>query len=193
MIETLPALADTMTLATAMEVDPEEIAFPEGSFIAGLRDWSESLPEALQWLAIIAISAIPFMESFVGGFIGVVIGLPFWAALLTAVIGNMLALLILIYGAHFIRTQILKRQEPKELSLTRQKRREKAKRLFDKFGVPGVSLLGPIALPSQFTAPLMVSFGANRHAVTLWMFVSVVVWGAGFTLLGVGFLNIMAA
>lgn len=193
MIETLPALADTMTLATAMEVDPEEMVFPEDSFIAGLRDWSESLPEALQWLAIIAISAIPFMESFVGGFIGVVIGLPFWAALLTAVIGNMLALLILIYGAHFIRTQIMKRQEPKELSPTRQKRREKAKRLFDKFGVPGVSLLGPIALPSQFTAPLMVSFGANRHAVTLWMFVSVVVWGAGFTLLGVGFLNIMAA
>lgn len=72
------------------------------------------------------------------------------------------------------------------------KRREKAKRNFDRFGVPGVALLGPLALPSQFTAPLMVSFGANRNAVLLWMFVSIVVWAVIGAFLGIAIINLAA-
>lgn len=195
MIETLTAFtesAQTLALAGGAETDPTEIVFPEDSFWGQLRSWTESLPEPLQWLGIIAISAIPFVESFFGAFIGIIAGMPLWAALGAAVVGNMLSLALVVYGAHFIRTAVLKRQKPKEVSDGQRKRREKAKRLFDKFGVPGVSLLGPLALPSQITAPLMVSFGANRHLVMIWMFVSVVVWGTGFALLGIGFLNLIS-
>lgn len=195
MIDTLTAFTDTLPVLAAgadAELDPTEVVFPEDTFLGGLRSWTQDLPRALQWLGIILISAIPFVESFFGGFIGVVIGMPFLAALAAAVLGNMLSLVLVVYGAHWVRGAILKRQRPKELSEHQQKRRAKAQRLFDKFGVPGVSLLGPLALPSQFTAPLMVSFGANRRAVMIWMFVSVVIWGLGFVLLGIGFLNLIA-
>ncbi|WP_238385374.1 small multi-drug export protein [Nesterenkonia muleiensis] len=191
MIDTLPAFTEILSITA--EADPTELVFPEDSFWGQLRSWTDSLPETLQWLGIIAISAIPFVESFFGGFIGVVVGMPFFAALAAAVVGNMLSLALVVYGAHWIRSGALKRQRPKELSESQQKRRAKTQRLLDRFGVPGVSLLGPLALPSQITAPLLVSFGANRHLVMLWMFVSVVIWGAGFTLLGVGFLNLLAA
>lgn len=195
MIETIPAFTDSLSalgLASGSGGDPTDVVFPEGSFWGNLRSWTESLPESLQWLGIILISAIPFVESFFGTFIGVIAGMPVWAAVLAAVIGNMLSLVLVVYGAHWIRTAILKRKKPKELSEFQTKRRAKAQRLFDKFGVPGVSLLGPLALPSQFTAPLMVSFGANRHLVMIWMFVSVVIWGVGFALLGIGFLQLIS-
>jgi uncharacterized membrane protein len=196
MLETLSALPETLsalTFAHATEVDPTEVLLPEESFVGRLRNWTDELPEALQWLGIIAISAIPMVESFFGAFIGVIIGMPLWMALVAAIIGNMLSLAVLIYGAHWIRSTVMRRNHPKDLSHSQRKRRAKAQRIFDKFGIPGVSLLGPLALPSQFTAPLMVSFGANRNLVMLWMFVSVTLWGAGFALLGVGVLDLISA
>ena len=54
------------------------------------------------------------------------------------------------------------------------------RRAFDKYGVAGVSLLGPFILPSQFTSAAMVSFGANRNAVIAWQIVSIVIWGVVF-------------
>src|SRR5699024_8119415 len=156
-----------------------ELLYPEDTWIGRLRIWVDELPATLQWLGLMLIAAIPFVESYGGGFIGVVVGMPMWATLSSAVIDNAAAVAVQEYGAHWIRSQVLKRSKPKELSERQVKRREKAKRLFDKFGIPGVSLLGPLALPSQFTAPLMVSFGANKHLVMVWMFVSIILWGVG--------------
>ncbi|GAA4826831.1 small multi-drug export protein [Garicola koreensis] len=195
MIETIGVFAETMTTMTSAQgglSDPAELLYPEDTWIGQLRLWVDGLPATLQWLGLILISAIPFVESYGGGFIGVIAGMPVWAAIISAVLGNALSVAMLVYGAHWIRTQLLKRRRPKEASERQLKRREKAKRLFDKFGVPGVSLLGPMALPSQFTAPLMASFGANRHLIMLWMSVSIIVWGVGFVLLGIGFLNLIA-
>lgn len=195
MIETIPALNETMTALSSAQgglSDPAELLYPEDTWIGQLRIWVAELPAAVQGLALALISAIPFVESYGGGFIGVVVGVPIWATLLAAVIGNTAAVAIVVYGAHWIREQIVKRRKPKEMSERQLKRREKGKRLFDKFGVPGVSLLGPLALPSQITAPMMVSFGANRHLVMLWMFVSIILWAVGFALLAVGFLNLFA-
>ena len=195
MIETVPLFAETMTAMTSAQgglSDPAELLYPEDTWIGQLRLWVDGLPVTLQWLGLILISAIPFIESYGGGFIGVITGMPVWAAIISAVIGNALSVAMVVYGAHWVRTQVIRRRQPKELSDRQLKRRQKAKRLFDKFGVPGVSLLGPLALPSQFTAPLMASFGANRHLIMLWMVVSIIVWGVGFVLLGIGFLNLIA-
>ena len=195
MIETVPLFAETMTAMTSAQgglSDPAELLYPEDTWIGQLRLWVDGLPVTLQWLGLILISAIPFIESYGGGFIGVLAGMPVWAAIISAVIGNALAVAMMVYGAHWIRTQVLTRRKPKALNERQLKRRDKAKKLFDKFGVPGVSLLGPMALPSQFTAPLMASFGANRHLIMLWMTVSIIVWGVGFVLLGIGFLNLIA-
>lgn len=47
------------------------------------------------------------------------------------------------------------------------------KKMFDKYGVPGVSLLGQLVAPSQFTAMAMVSFGANKGKVLFWETISI--------------------
>lgn len=53
-------------------------------------------------------------------------------------------------------------------------------RAFDRFGVPGVSLLGQTILPSQITATALVSFGATRNTVIAWPSISIALWGILF-------------
>lgn len=59
-------------------------------------------------------------------------------------------------------------------------RRLRLKRRFDRFGVPGVSLLGQTLLPSQITSAAMVGFGADTRTVVTWQTISIIVWGAVF-------------
>ena len=177
---------ESLTLATdvATTVDGD-------SWVAGLQSWTQGLPTALQWLGVILISAIPFVESFFGAPIGILAGMHPVVAIITAVIGNMLSLILVVYVAHWVRTAILHKR-PQQMDPQKSAKREKVRRIFDRFGVPGVSILGPLALPSQFTAPLMVSFGASRHAVMAWMLVSVILWGVGFALLTIWGLTFIA-
>ncbi|MDZ5077135.1 hypothetical protein [Nesterenkonia sp. HG001] len=165
---------------------------PEDSFYGRLHTWTEALHPTWQWLGLILISAIPFVESYGGGFLGVLAGVHPAVAISAGVIGNMISLILVVYLAHWIRGSVLKRRNPEAVDPRKSAKRERVIRIFDKFGVPGVSILGPLALPSQITAPLMVSVGASRNAVMGWMLVSVVLWGAAFGLLGLGFLQLLA-
>ncbi|WP_133725844.1 small multi-drug export protein [Nesterenkonia aurantiaca] len=172
-------MLESLTLAT-------ELASTTGedNWVLGLQEWTQGMPPALQWLGVILVSAIPFVESFFGAPIGILAGMNPAVAILAAVIGNMLSLILVVYVAHWVRTAVLHKR-PQQMDPEKSAKREKVRRIFDRFGVPGVSILGPLALPSQFTAPLMVSFGASRHAVMAWMLVSVILWGAGFGLLAI--------
>ncbi|KAA9395515.1 hypothetical protein FCK90_00320 [Kocuria coralli] len=143
-----------------------------------LQNFTQSMPDALQWIGVILISAIPFVESYLGAAIGVIAGLPLFIAIPAAVIGNFASMLLLVQIAHGTRRKIKGGQEP-ELS----PRQQRIKRLLDRFGVPGVSLLGQWILPSQITSSLMVSFGASKNTVILWQTISIVLWGVGFGLL----------
>ncbi|GAA1450136.1 small multi-drug export protein [Nesterenkonia lacusekhoensis] len=190
MIESLPALTDSLTVLASTGPTQEDLL--GDTWIGSMRDWADALGAAVQWLGVIAIGAIPLLEAYGAGLVGVLIEMPFFLAVLLGAIGNFLCVAVLVFAAHGTRSAVTARQEPKPRTPRQQKRREKAKRTFDRFGVPGVALLGPLALPSQFTAPLMVSFGANRNAVLLWMFVSIVVWAVIGAFLGIAIINLAA-
>ena len=188
MIEIL-TLADLGLIRTDVVAAGAAMMSEDGWYFR-LQTWTESLNQAWQWVGIILISAIPFVESYGGAFIGVLAGIHPAVAIAASVVGNMISLALVIYAAHWIRSTVLRRRDP-EPDADRSAKRERVLRIFNKFGVPGVSILGPLALPSQLTAPLMVSFGASRHAVMVWMLVSVILWGAGFGLLGLGLAQLL--
>jgi len=155
-----------------------------------LRDFASSLPDFLQWFGVMLISAVPFIDSYFGSVVGVLIGLPPAVAIGVAVIGNVLSMLGFVFAAHGVRSKVVAGKaaaaggstasagspEPSTDGVT-PARREKVRRAFDKYGVAGVSLLGPFVLPSQFTSAAMVSFGASRNVVIAWQIVSIVIWG----------------
>lgn len=146
--------------------------------IENIQSFADSFPDWLQWLGVMIVSAIPFVESYFGSVIGVAIGLGPVVAILIAVIGNVISMLAFVYGAGALRDKATKNRE-KETS----PRRQRIKRMFDRFGVPGVSLLGQTVLPSQITSMAMVSFGANRNTVAVWQIISIILWGVLFGVL----------
>lgn len=144
--------------------------------IEQLQNFAAGFPEWAQWIAVVLVSAIPFVESYFGSAIGVAIGLHPVVAIAAAVVGNVISMLIFVLTAHKARTQVQAKREPVEQTPKRQR----LKRAFDRFGVPGVSLLGQTMLPSQITSAAMVGFGASKNAVIVWQIVSIILWGALF-------------
>ena len=138
-----------------------------------LQQFTESLPAAVQWLGVMLLGAIPFVESYLGSIVGILAGVHPVIAIVAAIIGNIVSMLVFVLTAHRVRARVTRDQVEPEISPRRQKLKER----FDRWGVPGVSLLGQLVLPSQITSAAIVGFGASRNAVILWQSISIVMWG----------------
>jgi hypothetical protein len=66
------------------------------------------------------------------------------------------------------------------------KGRRKLQRWLVRFGVPGASLLAPLALPTQLTAAFFVASGMRREWVIAWQVVAIVLWTTAVTLAATG-------
>lgn len=149
--------------------------------IDALQNFTSTLPALLQWVGVMLAAAIPFVESYFGSVIGVLAGINPVIAIVAAIVGNAVSMLIFVLSAHGVRSKVVAGKEPKEESPRRRKLRER----FDKYGVAAVSLLGQTLLPSQITSAAMVSFGASKNAVIFWQIISIILWGVAFGLLAV--------
>jgi hypothetical protein len=58
------------------------------------------------------------------------------------------------------------------------------KKIWDKFGVPGLSLVAPLLLGAHIGAAVALSLGGNRTKIAVWMTISCFLWAAIFTALG---------
>ncbi|MFD1714235.1 small multidrug efflux protein [Amnibacterium flavum] len=58
----------------------------------------------------------------------------------------------------------------------RSKGRERLSRWLVRFGVPGASILAPLALPTHLTAAFLVASGTPKHWVILWQVIAIVLW-----------------
>jgi hypothetical protein len=65
------------------------------------------------------------------------------------------------------------------------------KRFLVRFGVPGASILGPLALPTQFTSAVLVSTGVAKGWILLWQAVAIVLWTTVTTLVATGVLALV--
>ncbi len=145
--------------------------------IETLQTFIQSFPGWLQWFAVFLVATIPFVESYAGTLIGVAIGLHPAVAVSAAIAGNAAAVVLIVVISSRIRQRV--RSAPK--TETPSRGRERVSRLFQRFGIPGVALIGH---PTQISSAAMVGFGANRTKVLAWELVSVVVWGLAVAVLG---------
>jgi hypothetical protein len=144
--------------------------------IDALQEFTANFPPVLQWLGVMIASAIPFVESYFGAVIGVLAGVNPVVAIIAAIIGNVVSMVIFVLSAHGVRSKVVAGKQPKEET----PRRLRLRKSFDKYGVAGVSLLGQTILPSQITSAAMVSFGASKNLVILWQVISIILWGVAF-------------
>ncbi|GAA4508599.1 hypothetical protein [Brevibacterium yomogidense] len=167
-----------------------------------LFTFAESFPTALQWLAVMLIGAIPFVESYGGAVLGVLTGVPAPVAILAAIIGNVAAMALTVWIAGAVREKAVAKRRarasvPSDATIrvdaagepgdadqaAPSKGKQRLRRMFDRYGVPGVSILGQSVLPSHITAPTLVGFGASRGSVIVWQTVGIIAWGVLFGVL----------
>jgi uncharacterized membrane protein len=145
--------------------------------IQNLQHFTDSLPAGLQLLGVAVSALIPFVEGEGAALIGAVAGVSPWLSIPVAVLANVAIVTVIVLSFDRIRSAVLNRriargQAPAPLS----PRQQKTRRAFEKYGVPGVSLLGPFLLPTHFTSAALVSFGAAKGYVILWQAVAITLY-----------------
>lgn len=71
------------------------------------------------------------------------------------------------------------------------KGQKKLGRWLVRFGVPGASILAPLALPTQLTAAFFVASGVRKGWVLLWQVVAIVVWTGLVAAAATGLVNLL--
>lgn len=179
-------------------------------FFRALSDFTAAQPPALQWLAVFVGGSLPFVESYYGAVIGVIVGVHPVAAIVCAIAGNIASTTGCIAVAHATRARRLRRAAggirrvvpsvpgpgdgeadvseaaaagadvPQAEALARGLKNPKLRKRFEKYGVPGVCLGSQAIMPSQLTAVMLMGLGASTCDVTRWQCLSIAIWGIAY-------------
>jgi uncharacterized membrane protein len=141
-----------------------------------------------EYILVFLGAAIPWFEIALVIPLGIVRGLsPFWVMLL-AFIGNAITVIPVIIGFERLRIWYEKRKE--KTSKAASKRNVRAKKIWNKYGLPGLAFLGPVLIGIHIAAFIGMSLGAKKGWAMLWMMSSLAVWTLVFgvlTMLGFDF------
>lgn len=171
--------------------------------INGLQELVAQVPEFIQPLILAFAGAIPAVEGDVAAVIGIISGINPIVAAVAGAAGNFLSVLLVVVLTSRARTAMVNRARNRAVvavgaagrgALRNEERaaafeaatstkpgskgRQRFKKWFVRYGVPGASLLGPLALPSQVTSAILVAGGSPRTWVLLWHAISILAWTA---------------
>jgi uncharacterized protein (DUF2062 family) len=148
--------------------------------------------EQLGLFGVFLGGAIPWLEAIAVVPAGIFLGLNPIAVVVAAVVGNAITIFVFAYGGSKIRNWLLNKKSENAAAKS-TKRFEKAQAAFDKYGIYGMALLGPILIGTQFAATISVAAGVKpirtsviiSGATLLWAVLIAVlsVWGGLDTLL----------
>ena len=122
---------------------------------------SEGLVEQLGLLGVFIARAIPWLEAITVIPVGVLFGLNPTLTFLYAISGNVLTVVLFAYLSSQILQWIARRRERKHVTRTRDPRGERARKIFDRYGIFGMAILGPLVIGTQFAAAVAVPFGVS--------------------------------
>jgi len=124
------------------------------------------------------LAAIPLLEILVVIPIGVGLGFQPVAVAIAAFLGNLLPIYGIIAAHERVEAYLDQRQGNSEPS----KRRKRAKRLWEKYGLPGLAVASPISTGVHLAAVFALGLGSNRRSTAVWMTASIAAWTLLITL-----------
>lgn len=175
------------------------------NLIETFQELVAQVPALVQPLIIALAGAVPFIEGEGAVTIGVLGGMHPVIAAVAAIAGNFLCVALLVLLSSGARSAVLKRHRAKtpavggeapvaedvvvDESARAASRREKFTRSLDRYGVPGVSLLGPLLLPTMFTATMLAAVGVTKARILFWQALAIVGWTTLLAVLMSGLVN----
>jgi len=156
------------------------------------------VPEFVQPFVVALAGAVPFIEGEGSAAIGVIGGINPVIAAASGAIGNFACVAILVLLSAGTRRAIVDRRRAAVVagggsvaaSEPVSPRKEKFQRALVRYGVPGVSLLGPLLLPTQFTATMLAAAGVTRARILFWQGLAIVLWTTLVTLIITGVISV---
>ncbi|UOE62947.1 small multi-drug export protein [Priestia filamentosa] len=131
-----------------------------------------------QFCMIFIIGLIPFLEAHVAVPVGVLLKLPLIPTALLGIVANIISVMLVIVFTNFAKTKLTKNNKTNVNG-----RFQKAQLYFNRYGVPGLSLMGPIVGANHISAFVSVAAGARKESVIVWQIISIILWGIGSGLL----------
>ena len=133
--------------------------------------------EQLGLLGVFIAGAIPWLEAIgvVPG--GIIFGLDPVLVVIAAVSGNAITIFAFAYAGDQIRSWLKKRRAAKGKE-GESPRFAKAQASFDKYGIYGMGLLGPILIGTQFAAAISVAAGVKPLKTSIVISVATLLWGS---------------
>ena len=173
---------------------------PTQELVHNFQELLGQVPEFIQPFILMLAAAVPFLEGEAGALIGVVGGLNPVLAAVAAALGNFASVALVVLVTSRARSVVTNRADARaeaaaaaaggtatlvaaRAAKPESKGRLRFKRWLVRFGVPGASILGPLAIPTQFTASILVAGGTSRRWVLLWQGVAIVIWTTVSTVL----------
>ncbi|WP_319799503.1 small multi-drug export protein [Jeotgalibacillus aurantiacus] len=127
----------------------------------------------VEYVLLFLAAATPWLEIALVVPLGIVRGLsPFWV-MVTGFAGNLLTVFLLIVLFQRVRDYLANRKKGEKKEGKRQTR---ARNIWNKYGLPGLSLLGPILIGTHIAAFISMSLGADKARVLFWQIVSIALW-----------------
>ena len=138
--------------------------------------------EQLGLVGVFIFGAIPWFEAIgvVPG--GILVGLNPTLTVIAAAVGNLITIAVFAYGGAKIRSWVVARREAKGKH-PKSDRWSKAQMAFEKYGIYGMAILGPLIIGTQFAAAASVAAGVRPARVTLVISIAMVLWAIAFAVL----------
>lgn len=147
------------------------------------------LSEIWEYIIVFLLGATPWVEiaaviplSIVAGLNPVLVGV-------VAFLGNLSTVYLLII--FFEKFREWRKRKKGEGEQSKSKRQVRAVGIWNKYGLPGLSLLGPLLIGSHIAVFIGLLFGAKKHTTLMWITISLVLWTLVITILsyyGIDFL-----
>lgn len=182
--------------------------------ISTFQDLVAQVPALLQPAIIALAGAVPFIEGEGAAAIGIIGGIHPAVAAIAGAVGNFVCVALLVLVSAGARGAVVSQRRARAAARlgdgsvsddlrapasastaagpgVTSARAAKFQRAFERYGLPGVSLLGPLLLPTHFTATLLAASGVAKGRILIWQAVAIVVWTAAITLLFTGVVNVI--
>jgi uncharacterized membrane protein len=137
----------------------------------------EFLLEQLGLLGVFIAGATPWLEAVVVIPVGIAFGLsPVWT-MVWALLGNASTIVLFAVLSERIMAGMARRRERKGLSREPDARLERAQKIFIRYGVFGMAVVGPLIIGTQIAAAIAVSLGVSVWRSSTIVTLGAVVWG----------------
>lgn len=133
-------------------------------------------------LKILTVAGLATFEIYAAIPTGYAFGLPPWVIFFAALTGGIVGVFVAAFLGEKIEALIAKFRKPK--TATKEKKPNMAHKLWDKYGIVGLGILGTFTVGAPVSIAVGVGFNVNMHKLAMWCCVGVLARCIVFTTVG---------